>query len=149
MLGEAGQNNGVVDAKVIRAAEVYLNKAEAYMMSNPPNEAAALQALDMVRSNRYSGFVSGNETGAALLDAIKLERRLELFAEGHRFFDLKRWGMAIERSTVYGEYFDGSGTPVPAEFATLPASSHKFNLPIPQREINIYPDFQQNPGYGN
>ena len=149
MLGEAGQNNGVVDAKVIRAAEVYLNKAEAYMMSNPPNEAAALQALDMVRSNRYSGFVSGNETGAALLDAIKLERRLELFAEGHRFFDLKRWGMAIERSTVYGEYFDGSGTPVPAEFATLPANSHKFNLPIPQREINIYPDFQQNPGYGN
>lgn len=147
MLGEAGQNNGVVDAKVIRAAEVYLNKAEAYMMLPSPNEAAALEALDMVRLNRYSGFTGGTETGAALLDAIKLERRLELFAEGHRFFDVKRWGEAIERNTEFGEFFDGTGTPVPAEFATLPATSHRFNLPIPQREINIYPSFQQNPGY--
>ena len=144
MFGEAGQNNGVVDAKVIRVAEVYLNKAEAHAMIGG-QDAQALAALDMVRSNRYSGFSSPGETGAALLDAIKLERRLELFAEGHRLFDVKRWGESIERSATDGEFFDGTGTP-PA-FTTLPSGSHLFELPIPQDEINVYPEFQQNPGY--
>jgi len=144
MFGETGQNNGVVDAKVIRVAEVYLNKAEALAMSGG-QDAQALAALDMVRSNRYSGFVSPGETGSALLDAIKLERRLELFAEGHRLFDIKRWGEGITRSATDGEFFDGTGTP-PA-FTTLPAGSHLFELPIPQDEINVYPEFQQNPGY--
>jgi len=147
MYGETGQNNGVVDAKVIRAAEVYLNKAEAYAMNG--QDGPALQALDAVRSNRYSGFSSGNETGAALMDAIRLERRLELFAEGHRFFDLKRWNFPVQRNATNGEFFDGTGTPVPAAYLTLNAGDYKFNLPIPQREINIYPDFQQNPGYGS
>ncbi len=145
MFGEVGQNNGAVDAKVIRAAEVYLNKAEAHSMLG--QDGLALTALDMVRSNRYSGFVSGNETGANLLEAIRLERRLELFAEGHRFFDLKRWNMPVNRSATDGEFFDGTGTPAPSGFLTLPAGDTKFLLPIPQREINIFPTFQQNPGY--
>lgn len=146
MFGEAGQNNGVVDAKVIRAAEVYLNKAEAHAMAGG-QDTQALAALDMVRSNRYTGFVSGGETGAALLDAIKLERRLELFAEGHRLFDVKRWNEGISRSATDGEFFDGTGTPVPSAFLNLPAGSDLFQLPIPQAEINVYPEFQQNPGY--
>ena len=146
MFGEVGQNNGSVDPKVIRAAEVYLNKAEAYAMQ-PGNDANALAALDMVRSNRYASFISGNETGAALLNAIKLERRLELFAEGHHFFDVKRWGEGIDRSATDGEFYDGTGTPVPSLFLTLPAGSHLFEMPIPQSEINVYPEFQQNPNY--
>ncbi|WP_397362039.1 RagB/SusD family nutrient uptake outer membrane protein [Olleya sp. R77988] len=145
MFGEPGQNNGAVDAKVIRAAEVYLNKAEAHAMRS--EFAQALAALDVVRSNRYNGFVSPGETGPALLDAIKLERRLELFAEGHRLFDLKRWNESVVRSTVDGEFFDGTGTPVAPEFSNFAAGSHLFQLPIPQSEINVYPGFQQNPGY--
>lgn len=143
MLGEAGQNNGIVDAKLLRAAEVYLNKAEAHARLN--QDAQALAALDVVRANRYLGFASGNETGTALLNAIKLERRLELAFEGHRFFDLKRWNEGVVRSSTDGDFFDGSGTP--AEFTSLPAGSPKFQLPIPQAEINIYPALQQNPGY--
>lgn len=141
--GETGQNNGVVDAKLIRVAEVYLNKAESYFMIG--DEANALSALDVVRNNRYSSF-AGGETGQNLLDAIKLERRLELFAEGHRFFDLKRWGDDVVRSTTFGEFFDGTGTPPSAEFSTL-TNGFKFQLPIPIDEINVFPDFQQNPGY--
>jgi len=145
MFGEAGQNNGVVDAKIIRTAEVYLNKAEAYAMMG--QFGPALTALDMVRSNRYSGFVSPNETGPALIDAIKLERRLEFFAEGHRLFDLKRWNEPAVRNTTFGEFFDGTGTPIPAEFSNLSAGSHLFQLPIPQSEINVFPGLQQNPNY--
>lgn len=144
-LGEAGQNNGIVDPKIIRVAEVYLNKAEAHAMLD--EDALALAALDMVRSNRYSGFVSGNETGVDLLNEIKKERRLELFAEGHRLFDLKRWNESVVRSTTFGQYFDGSGTPVESLYSELDAGDFKFQLPIPQRELELNPEFQQNPNY--
>ncbi|WP_460189149.1 RagB/SusD family nutrient uptake outer membrane protein [Urechidicola sp. KH5] len=145
MFGEAGQNNGIVDPKLIRAAEVYLNKAEAHAMLN--QDGPALDALDMVRANRYSTFSSGNETGAALLDAIKKERRLEFFAESHRLFDIKRWGESINRNPSNGEFFDGTGTPYPPGFTDLNAGDHLFQMPIPQGEINVYPEFQQNPEY--
>ena len=145
MFGEAGQNNGTVDAKVIRAAEVQLNKAEAHAMLGQFPEALA--ALDMVRMNRYSSFISPSETGAPLLEAIKLQRRLELFAEGHRLFDLKRWNQSVVRSTTDGDFFDGTGTPVPSEFSSFSAGNTLFQFPIPQSEINAFPEFQQNPGY--
>jgi len=144
-LGRLTGDANVVDMKVIRMAEVYLNKAEALAASSG-SDADALAALNKVRSNRIVGFVSPGETGAALKDAIKLERRLELAFEGHRFFDIKRWGEAVSRSD-YGEFSDGSGTP--AVFQTLPAGDHRFELPIPQSEMNVNPNLegQQNPGY--
>ncbi|MDG1697827.1 MAG: RagB/SusD family nutrient uptake outer membrane protein [Polaribacter sp.] len=147
MFGEAGQNNGVVDVKIIRASEVYLNKAEAYAMLG--QDGPALTALDAVRSNRYNNFSSGNETGTQLFEAIKLERRLELFAEGHRLFDLKRWNEGVTRSLINGDFFDGTGSAVSAEYSSLPAGSYIYQFPIPQAEINVFPEFQQNPGYNN
>jgi hypothetical protein len=66
-----------------------------------------LTALDELRSNRYSDYTAGTESGSDLLAAIQLERRLELFAEGHRFFDLKRWNLGISRSATDGEFIDG------------------------------------------
>lgn len=144
-LGETGQLNGYVDPKLLRVAEVYLNKAEAqYMLGE---EADALATLDELRSRRYGAFVAGTETGTALLDAIKLERRLELFCEGHRFFDLKRWNEPVSRDPQYGDLFDGTGSETLSNYLTLPTTSHRWNLAIPQGEINIYPEFQQNPGY--
>lgn len=145
-LGEAGQNNGKVDPKVLRAAEVYLNKAEAYSMLTG-GDADALAALNEVRQNRYSGFVNPGETGTALMDAIKLERRLEFFAEGHYFFDVKRWGGSISRSATDGDFSDGTGTPYAADYQNLSQGDHKFQFPILQAEIDIYPSLQQNPGY--
>ena len=106
-----------------------------------------LTALNALRAKRYANYVPGTETGATLLNAIKLERRLELFAEGHRMFDLKRWNEPIVRSATNGEFADGTGSPVPAAYRNMPVGDHKFQFPIPQREINIFPEFQQNPGY--
>ncbi|MDX1773797.1 RagB/SusD family nutrient uptake outer membrane protein [Oceanihabitans sediminis] len=137
--------SGVVDVKVIRMAEVMLNKAEALAMPGPAqDEAAALAALDAVRSQRYSSFVSGNETGQALLDAIALERRLELAFEGHRFYDIKRSGEGINRSGA-GQYADGTG--LATLFTTLPAGDCKFQLPIPKTEMDVNPNMEQNPCY--
>lgn len=140
LMGRGGQTDGVVDIKIIRAAEAYLNKAEALF---PTDQTAARQALDVVRDRRYTSY-AGGETGQALLNAIRLERRLEFAFESQRFFDLKRWGLPVERSGK-GDLADGGG--VPSDAQSLPAGSNKFQMPIWQTAIDINPNLQQNPGY--
>jgi len=71
----------------IRLADTYLMEAEALVMANE-NIARAQQLLDAVRKR------VGLPTKTVTLDAIKLERRLELVGEGHRWFDIVRWGDA-------------------------------------------------------
>lgn len=138
-LGETGQVNGRVDVKVIRAAEVLLNKAEAqYELGQD-----ALSTLDELRDLRYVSY-DGGESGQALEDAIQFERRVELSFEGHRFFDLKRRGEPVQRSTM-GDIIDGSGTP--PDFPTIDADNFRFQLPIPIAEINANQNMVQNPGY--
>lgn len=140
-LGEPGQVNGRVDIKVLRAAEVLLNKAEAQFELN--QTAQALATLNILRDARYTSY-TGGETGQALEDAIQYERRVELCFEGHRFFDIKRRGEAVVRSNN-GDIQDGSGTP--PEILTLPAGDFRFQFPIPVDEINANPNMAQNPNY--
>lgn len=135
-------NANEVDAKVIRYAEVLLNKAEAQAATG--DDGGALVSLDALRSNRYDNFASGNESGQSLKDAIQLERRLELAFEGHRFFDLKRQGLSINRSTS-GDKADGTGEA--PEFPTLEAGDHRFNMAIGEGEIDANPNIQQTAGY--
>ncbi|WP_438711571.1 RagB/SusD family nutrient uptake outer membrane protein [Aquimarina muelleri] len=143
--GEPGQVNGKVDVKVLRAAEVLLNKAEAQFELG--QEGAALTTLNLLRQERYSSFVAGTETGTALEDAIQFERRVELACEGHRFFDIKRRGESIERNPTRGDLIDGTGTTPVAPI--LAAGDFRFQFPIPTAEINANPTVagQQNPGY--
>ncbi len=140
--GETGQVNGRLDIKVMRAEEVLLNKAEAQFKLN--RQAEALTTLNLLRAERFTNFVPGTETGAALEAAINSNRRIELSFEGHRFFDIKRNGLPITRST-FGDIADGTGTP--AEIMTIPAGDPRFQLPIPIDQTNANPNFAQNPGY--
>lgn len=136
-----------IDLKLLRNGEIYLTRAEAYYNRNSGgDQALALADLNMVRQNRYTDFnpLTATETGAALGAAIDLQRRLELAFEGQRFFDLKRKGLPIQRST-YGDYANGGGTPAPV--LMLPANDNKFQLPVPQGEIDVNPNLKQNPGY--
>ena len=136
-------NPAIVDIKVLRVEEVYLNMAEAQYRIN----GGGLAFLNAVRAQRYSAFVSGNETGAALLNSILLERRLELAFEMDRFFTLKRLGSAMVRNAVEGDYASGLGTKVEATALTIPAGSFKWQLPIPQFQRDLNSNLQQNPGY--
>tara|TARA_R100000353_G_scaffold103550_2_gene74870 strand:- start:63311 stop:64783 length:1473 start_codon:yes stop_codon:yes gene_type:complete len=141
LFGRTGQTNGQVDIKILRAAEAHLNKAEA--LYNLGREVDARNALDVVRTKRYETPPSG-ETGTALRDAIRLERRLEFAFEYQRFFDLKRWGLGVERAG-FGDLADGSGTP--SDNQSLPAGNFKFQLPIAQSSLDVNPNLVQNPGY--
>lgn len=72
---------------IIRLADTYLLEAEA--LGGTGARAQAL--LDAVRAR------VGLPSVPVTLDAIKTERRLELAGEGHRFFDLVRWGDAVAK----------------------------------------------------
>ncbi len=136
-------NPAILDIKVIRLEEVYLNMAEAQYRLN----GGGLAHLNAVRSQRYASFTSPGETGQALLDAILLERRLELFCEMDRFFTLKRLGLSMTRNAVEGDKADGTGQKVEASSLSIPAGNFKWQLPIPQSQIDINSNLQQNPGY--
>lgn len=142
--GKSTGSLNLVDAKLIRWEEVYLTRAEAF--AELGKDVDALADLDAIRAERYDGFQSGNETGTALKDAIALERRLELAFEGHRFFDLKRRNLPISRSS-FGDESNGGGVSLPANVLELPAGDPRFQLPIPQAELNANPNMVQNPGY--
>lgn len=78
---------------VLRVAELYLNRAEAYAHLGQDDLARA----DVNRIRERAGLdpVDDSLSGDDLLEEILLQRRLELAFEGHRFFDLKRQGKDI------------------------------------------------------
>jgi hypothetical protein len=145
--GRTGAPANLVDIKVLRIEEVYLNMAEAQYKIN----GGGLNYLDMVRTKRYvpvgtsPAFVSGNETGTALWDAIMKERRLELAFEFDRFYTLKRLALPMDRSTTDGHYADGSG--VPATVTHIDAGDTRWQMPIPKYYRDLNRNYQQNPGY--
>lgn len=148
-VGRASGTLNVVDVKVIRLSEVYLNRAEALYNLGAARYVEALSDLNAIRSRRYSNYnpLTAIEVGTALYNAILKERRLELAFEGHRFFDLKRLGLPIQRSATEGDAADCTGVPAPASARTLAATDYRFQLPIPQSEITANPNIVQNPGY--
>jgi hypothetical protein len=134
-LGKGTALDGVVDWKAFRTGEMYLIRAEA--RANSSQSALALDDLNTLRAARINGFVNGTETGSALTDAIALERRKELFMEGHRWFDLKRTIRSINRGAISS----------PTTQATLAPNNRSWVWPIPQGERDANPNMSQNAGY--
>ncbi|HEU4902281.1 MAG TPA: RagB/SusD family nutrient uptake outer membrane protein [Flavisolibacter sp.] len=130
-------NENVADAKVFRTGEMYLIRAEAKAEKNDLIGAAL--DLNDLRAARITGYVPEVfASKEALIDAVITERFKELAYEGHRFWDLKRRNLPVQRLA--------SDAPN-ANAVTLPAGNFRFLLPIPSVEIQANPAIQQNPGY--
>jgi starch-binding outer membrane protein, SusD/RagB family len=127
---------GIRSFKVFRAGEMILMRAEAKYRVNDPT---ALADLNTLRTNR--GVAIGAETGQALLDAILLQRRVELLGEGHRWFDLRRTTKTIVRLEC------GTAGGSRAANCTINPSSRAWIFPIPFNELKVNPNLVQNPGY--
>ena len=84
---------------------------------------------------------------AAATTSLRFERRLELGDEGHRFFDLVRWGVAARVINAYLTY-EGTKLPTTLGGATFTANKDEY-LPIPQAQIDLQGKdvLKQNPGY--
>jgi starch-binding outer membrane protein, SusD/RagB family len=127
---------GIRSFKVFRAGEMMLMRAEAKARTN---NATALQDLNTLRTAR--GVATGNESGTALLDAILLQRRVELLGEGHRWFDLRRTTKTIVRAEC------GVSGSSRAERCNIGPDARGWIFPIPFNEIKVNPNLTQNPGY--
>lgn len=134
-------NENVANAKVFRTGEMYLIRAEARAELGTFTGANSAESdINTLRAARITGYVPVVfASKQAAIDAIMLERQKELVYEGHRFWDLRRRNLPVERLA--------SDAPT-ATAATLPAGNFRFLLPIPNVEIQSnLGQMQQNPGY--
>lgn len=98
--------------------------------------------------SEYTGAQFGSVQDA--LEAIYFERKLELAMEGHRFFDLVRWGIAEQTLNAYFDY-QGSLTTDIRGGRFISGRSEYY--PIPQAQIDLsvdatgQPTLIQNPNY--
>jgi starch-binding outer membrane protein, SusD/RagB family len=118
--------NGDDNVVILRLAEMYLVRAEANARLNA--DAALVRAdINAVRARAGVAPLGAEVSGqAALLTAILQERRWELAFEGHRFFDLRRHGVAVTRLSI---------------------PANRLLFPIPQSELDVNENLVQNPGY--
>jgi len=115
------------DVPYMRAAELYLIEAEAQARNN--NFPAAAAALYTLAVNRDPSYVLSTKTGTALIDEIMTQRRIELWGEGFRFYDLKRTDSPLNRTGA-------NHNATYANVLNVPAGDKTWQFLIPQDEIN-------------
>ncbi len=156
----------------MRLAELYLAVAEAWNEYEGPNGAHRDQIFDRLNAvreragiptvqdswGRYGVNANKFNEQAGLRSIIQRERTIELMFEGHRFWDVRRWGTAIAEGwndkpmgwNVLGKswqafYNNGQGPMVVWDQAQfVPARDYLF--PIKSEEVMIS-GIVQNPGW--
>lgn len=124
---------GVDNTRLLRLSEIYLIRAEARARQSEFTDARA--DLNTLRSNRNAADTGASD--GALLNAILQERRIELAFEGHRIFDIIRNGEDLVRNDC--ALSNGN--------CEIEFPDHRFVHPIPQAEIDVNPNMEQNDGY--
>lgn len=120
--------------KPFRLAEQYLIRAEAYCRQATPNYSAASNDLSALRATRISGGGAVSLSADNYIEQIAAERVRELYMEGFRLQDIKRWGKLYRN----GEGF--TRTPQSNSLAegsslTIKADNPLFVWPIPKHEL--------------
>lgn len=159
------------DFPVLRLAEVYLNYAEAMFELNNRIDDADLTWLNEVRKrvnpdmpDLTNSLVSSN--GLSMREEIRRERTVELFMEGFRMDDLKRWATAPQEmsqdltgihipGTWYETNWANHGHPLDAEGHIIlytdrgawKTSPKLYLNPLPSDQLQLNPELKQNPGW--
>ena len=128
------------DVPYIRLAEMYLIMAEAYA-NIPGRETDARNALFTLAKNRDANYTLSTNSGQALINEILIQRRVELWGEGFRFFDLKRLDQPLDR-TVVPNYVSASVGGVMQ--VGSPSTDNRWQFAIPIAEIQANPNTSQN-----
>ncbi|MBT8284169.1 MAG: RagB/SusD family nutrient uptake outer membrane protein, partial [Flavobacteriaceae bacterium] len=160
--GAWGQQHSGVNYHIIRYADVLLMAAEAAVEAN--DLATALDYVNQVRNRAKNMTYVQNDTGTGpaanyqiepypsfadqteARKAVRFERRLELAMEGHRLFDLRRWGVS---ESVLNTYVQNEARTIP-NFGTKagPYMPSMDVMPIPINAIDLSGGvLSQNPGF--
>jgi hypothetical protein len=138
-----------------RYAEILMNYAEACIELGGADLQKGIDAMNMVR-NRAGLPDRVTSDQATAREYVRHERNIEFFAEGHRFYDIRRWMIANEViEDVFGmrieHYDDGSHMWKYNKADKADARTFKDNkfywVPLSRDEMNKAPQLQQNPGY--
>jgi hypothetical protein len=155
----------VMNFNIIRFADVLLMAAEAEIETGNLQKAREYTNMVRARAANKDSWVTEYESedfaanyqistydapwtdAGVARQAVRLERMLELAQEGHRFFDLVRWGTAERVLNAYLAY-DGSILITKFGGARFTTGKNEY-LPIPQPQIDVQGSdvLQQNPGY--
>jgi hypothetical protein len=129
-----------VNYPVIRLEDIMLMYAE--LLAGEGNTSAAIDIVNKIRTRAGCDAVSASSADDALT-LVKKERRLELFGEGVRWFDLVRWN---EWQQTIINMFHAYNDPTGSESANV--KNGRYLYPIPMAQMNVKPGlYQQNEGY--
>ena len=135
-----------INFPLIRYADVLLMLAECYNEMERQDDAVSL--INQIRARvNMPGINSGPSwleasTKEEVFERIKHERAVELAIEGHRFSDLKRWGLLETLNGKAEKGFTGKA------YYTRVVRSRDYLWPIPQQEIDMNKNLlPQNPGW--
>ncbi|OZI09359.1 RagB/SusD family nutrient uptake outer membrane protein [Siphonobacter sp. BAB-5385] len=147
-LGNLAKAQEYVNLVRARAAKpvnlVYNYQNESSPMAGFSTTPAANYKVTVYPAGTFAGY--GKDKA---LQAIYFERKLELAMEGHRFFDLSRWGIAEQTLNNYIQYESKITTDLTGGRFTAPKNNY---FPIPQRQIDLstvngQATLKQNQGY--
>ncbi|MFT3826788.1 MAG: RagB/SusD family nutrient uptake outer membrane protein [Chitinophagaceae bacterium] len=128
-LSAGGEGSSIGDVPLMRAAEMYLIEAEA-LARQGGQDAAARTALYTLARQRDPNYTLSTNSGQALIDEIMTQRRIELWGEGFRFYDLKRTNAALDRTGGNHDTGLTGGT------FQIASGDKMWEFLIPQTEIN-------------
>ncbi len=153
-----------INVNIIRYADVLLMAAEAEVEVGSLEKAREYVNLVRARASNPASFVkraSGENAANYVIDtyktawaskdaartAVRFERKLELSGEGHRFFDLVRWGTAATEINAYLAY-ESKKLSGALGGSTFTANKNEY-LPLPQDQVDLVGKdiLIQNPGY--
>ncbi len=151
-----------INYNIIRFADVLLMAAEAEIEVGSLAKAVEYTNLVRTRAANPAGFVTNAGKPAAnylisnyttfaskeaARTAVQFERKLELSGEGHRFYDLVRWGIAAPTLNAFIAY-EGARLSTAYSGAKFTAGKDEY-MPIPLTQIDYQGRevLKQNPGY--
>ncbi len=152
-------NDGTTTGK--RHANVYFRYTELFLIfaeaanevGGPDHQVNGLSPRDVIAAIRQRAGIAQPDNYLATIndqdamrDLIRNERRLELSFEGHRFWDLRRWGLSLNES-AHGYYYDGDNYEERPSVEIRNYQPFATYLPIPNSEILKFSELEQNMGW--
>jgi len=150
-----GTAQGKIHANVyFRYTELFLILAEAANeIAGPDHQVNGISARDVIAAIRNragitqpDNYLASITTKDAMRELIRNERRIELSFEGHRFWDLRRWGSNLNES-ARGLFFNGTNYQELPSVEIRNYQSFATYMPLPNAEILKFSALEQNNGW--